>query len=145
GWFLLKYGFADPSEPLVAVPFGVGGDLPLTGDWDGNGTTTLGIYRRDVRQFWLTDSEPQQATYPADVNVVDCPVRDAEGVCQTWEAEDVPLAGDWDGNGTTTLGFYRPSTNTFFLRNCLTFNDPCAAPPVPDGAVPRRRASPGPT
>ncbi len=29
----------------------------------------------------------------------------------------VPLAGDWDGNGTTTIGIYDPVTGAFFLKN----------------------------
>ena len=29
----------------------------------------------------------------------------------------IPLAGDWDGNGTRTPGLYDPATRTFFLRN----------------------------
>ena len=27
-----------------------------------------------------------------------------------------PIAGDWDGNGTTDIGFYDPRTSTWFLR-----------------------------
>ena len=29
----------------------------------------------------------------------------------------LPLAGDWDGDGIDTPGFYRPDTATFYLRN----------------------------
>ena len=29
----------------------------------------------------------------------------------------VALAGDWDGNGTTTAGLYDPTTGSFFLKN----------------------------
>ena len=30
-------------------------------------------------------------------------------------AGDIPLSGDWDGNGTTTIGVFR--AGTWFLRN----------------------------
>ena len=33
-------GFAD-----IAINYGLGGDYPVVGDWDGNGTATIGIYR----------------------------------------------------------------------------------------------------
>lgn len=29
----------------------------------------------------------------------------------------LPIAGDWDGNGSTTIGAYQPGTARFFLRN----------------------------
>jgi hypothetical protein len=32
----------------------------------------------------------------------------------------VPIAGDWDGDGTTTVGLYAQSTGSFFLRNTTT-------------------------
>ena len=37
---------------------------------------------------------------------------------------DLPVAGDWDGNGTTTVGGYRPSTNTFYQTNDLKSGTP---------------------
>ncbi len=35
-------------------------------------------------------------------------------------ASDIPLMCDWDGNGSRTVGVYRPSTSTFYLRNTNT-------------------------
>ncbi|MCC8994427.1 MAG: hypothetical protein LM550_12230, partial [Candidatus Contendobacter sp.] len=29
----------------------------------------------------------------------------------------LPLVGDWDGNGTQTIGLYNPATARFYLRN----------------------------
>lgn len=34
---------------------------------------------------------------------------------------DVPVVGDWDGDRTTTIGLYRPSDRTFYLRNSNTY------------------------
>ena len=28
-----------------------------------------------------------------------------------------PLVGDWDGNGTATVGLFNPATSTFYLKN----------------------------
>ena len=36
----------------------------------------------------------------------------------------IPIAGDWDGNGTTTLGLYNPATSTFYLRNSTSLQSP---------------------
>lgn len=37
--------------------------------------------------------------------------------------EALPLAGDWNGDGLTTIGFYTPSNGTFYLRNTNTPGD----------------------
>ena len=42
-------GFAD-----VALNYGLPGDYPVVGDWDGNGTITIGIYRNGT--FYLRNS-----------------------------------------------------------------------------------------
>ena len=75
-------------------------DVPLTGDWNGDGTTEVGLYRPSTHQFFY---------------------RDAGGaVVQTFSwgnSGDVPLTGDWNGDGTTEVGLYRPSTHQFFYRD----------------------------
>lgn len=32
---------------------------------------------------------------------------------------DKPISGDWDGDGKDGIGFFRPSTRTFYLKNHL--------------------------
>lgn len=51
-----------------------------------------------------------QSSGPADITISYGPSN------ASW----VPLAGDWDGNGTDTPGLYNPATGTFFLRNTST-------------------------
>ncbi len=95
-------GYAD-----VAINYGIPGDKPVVGDWDGDGTVTIGIYRNGV--FYLRNS-----------NTV--------GVAEVYFAfgspGDQPVAGDWDGNGTDTVGIYRSSNFTFYLRNSNTTGTP---------------------
>ncbi|MCS7079570.1 MAG: hypothetical protein NZ585_05905 [Chloracidobacterium sp.] len=86
--------------------YGLGGDIPLAGDWDGDGIDTPGIYRNvnGAMTFFLINNNTGGF---ADVSF-------AFG-----QPGDIPIAGDWDGDGTVTVGVYRPSTQTFFLRNAL--------------------------
>jgi hypothetical protein len=77
-------------------------DIPIVGDWDGNGTTTIGIYRPGNNTFYLRNGNSPGA---------------ASIVVQYGLPGDIPLAGDWDGNGITTIGVYRPSNSSFNLRN----------------------------
>lgn len=80
------------------VGYGDPTDVPLVGDWDGNGTTTVGLQRANT--FLLRN---QNTTGAAEVGAV------------YGDPGDVGVAGDWDGDGTDTIGVRRGAT--FFLRN----------------------------
>ena len=88
-------GFAD-----IAINYGVPGDYPVVGDWDGNGDATIGIYRNG--SFYLRNSNT---------------VGFADIVFAFGQLGDQPIAGDWNGDGTDTIGVYRPSIGQFLLRN----------------------------
>ena len=89
----------------LEISYGVPGDIPIAGDWDGNRITTIGVYRPDNSTFYLRNSN---TTGFADLEV-------NYGI-----PGDIPIPGDWDGDGTTTIGVYRPSNSTFYLRNSNT-------------------------
>ncbi len=91
--------------------YGTAGDVPIAGDWDGDGIDTPGIYRNvdGVMRFFLINNNTGGF---ADVSF-------AFG-----QPGDIPIAGDWDGNGTVTCGVYRPGNQTFFLRNTNTAGNP---------------------
>jgi hypothetical protein len=89
-------GFAD-----AALNYGLPGDYPVVGDWDGNGTVTIGIYRNGT--FYLRNSNT---------------IGFAEIVFAFGAAGDQPIAGDWNGDGVDTVGVYR--NGTFYLRNSNT-------------------------
>jgi len=91
-------GFAD-----VAINYGLGGDYPVVGDWNGDGTDTIGIYRNGT--FYLRNSNT--------LGIADLTVAFGS-------AGDQPIAGDWNNDGTDTIGLYRSSTGTFLLRNTNT-------------------------
>ena len=84
-----------------SIPFGQVGDVPLACDWNGDGVSTLGIFRSGT--FFLTD-EPGGAV--------------ASTVFGYGQAGDQPVCGDWDGNGTDTVGVYRKGV--VYLRNSNT-------------------------
>jgi hypothetical protein len=94
----------NPVGEEITVEFGQPGDLPVVGDWDGDGVTTVGVYRQG--QFLLRNSNRPG---PADI------------VVNLGEAGDLPLAGDWDGDGQVTVGVYSPTKGLFRLSN--TFKD----------------------
>ncbi|MFD0272791.1 DUF1906 domain-containing protein [Kitasatospora sp. NPDC127111] len=95
------FAMADSGGGLVrAVAFGNQGDVPLVGDWTGQGRDTIGIYRPSDASFYLTSDN-------ATVTIA-VPFGDRG---------DVPLVGDWTGQGRDTIGIYRPSDAAFYLTN----------------------------
>ncbi len=82
--------------------YGIGGDIPIMGDWDGNGTITCGVVRNESGNlFWYLNNSISGGA--ADI------------VFSYGNAGDVPVAGDWDGNGTWTPGVVRGVN--WLLRN----------------------------
>ena len=86
-----------------ALNYGLPGDYPVVGDWDGNGTVTIGIYRNGY--FYLRNENT---------------IGFAEVVFPFGQPGDQPIAGDWDGDGVDTIGVFRPSIAQFLLRNSNT-------------------------
>ncbi len=49
--FTLRFVGVSGVPWTATVPFGQAGDLPVTGDWDGNGFTDLGGWRPGTATF----------------------------------------------------------------------------------------------
>ncbi len=98
GPFDFTFVFGSPPGP---------GFLPIAGDWDGSGTDRVGLYDPQTGTFFLKTSansagdEPLGQGFPFGVG----------------GGKRVPITGDWDGNGTDTIGVYNPAQSTFSLRN----------------------------
>jgi len=91
-------GFAD-----LGLNYGLAGDYPVVGDWDGDGDDTIGVYRNGI--FLLRNSNS---------------VGFANITVAFGSPGDQPIAGDWNNDGVDTIGVYQSSTGTFLLRNSNT-------------------------
>ncbi len=78
--------------------FGQGGDVPLVGDWDGDGDDTVGVYRKD-KVYLRNDLR----TLPAEIEFF------------FGRAGDKPFTGDFDGDGDTDIGLHRESSGLVYL------------------------------
>ncbi len=87
--------------PEVVFTHGSRGDLPVAGDWNGDGTDTIGYYRRGT--FYLRNSNSSGG---ADISFA---FGNSEG--------DLPIAGDWNEDRRDTIGVYRPSNGSFYLKD----------------------------
>lgn len=89
--------FAAPPDRAFAFG-GVAGDIPISGDWNGDGTEKAGIYRASNGLFIL-DFDGDRLFNPAIDKVYDLGVGTAAG--------DVPVVGDWNGSGASKVGLFR--------------------------------------
>ena len=89
---------------LTAVSFGPAGALPVMGDFDGNGTTTVGVYSPTLGEFFQRNSN-------------------TEGTAQTrfrfgsTNSTYAPIVGNWNGAGGASIGLYNAVAGKFLLRN----------------------------
>jgi hypothetical protein len=82
--------------------FGQSTDLPVVGDWDGNGFDTIGLYRSTEGRFLLSDS-----------NTVPSIAYDFS----FGNPGDTPIAGKWDAMTTGSgVGVYRGSNGVLYLK-----------------------------
>lgn len=91
---------------ITLVAFGLNGDLPIVGDWNGDGIDTIGIFRPSTNEWILTNGPNTNNTSPPeDIHIV------------FGQNGDLPIAGDWNGDGSDTPGLFRPSNTQFLLSN----------------------------
>ncbi len=112
---------AGGGTPDIVFEFGRHGDVPLAGDWNGDGVDTPGVYRNGT---WLLRSSLTGGS-----------VTEVE----FGETGDVPVVGDWNGDGVDTPGVVRGSRwillNTFEATGPTVefdFGAAAAAPVVGD-------------
>jgi peptidoglycan hydrolase-like amidase len=95
-----RWALLTPDGQVLRFNYGRAGDVPLVGDWNGDGTDTVGIVRD---RTWHLRHE--LAGGPADRSFIYG--RVGQG--------DLPLVGDWNGNGTDGVGIVRG--REWHLRN----------------------------
>ena len=90
---------ADPTKD-ACISYGMTGDIPIVGDWNGNGVSKIGVFRNGM---WYLD-------YPGTASWVGCgaPGDPTKDVCISYGMTgDIPIVGDWNGNATTKIGVFR--------------------------------------
>ncbi|MGC1272443.1 MAG: ELWxxDGT repeat protein [Planctomycetaceae bacterium] len=106
--------------------YGLAGDVPATGDWDGDGLTEVGVFRDG---WWSLDRNGNRQFDSADI------------VAHYGNDGDVPVVGDWDGDGRDEVGVFRggmwyldaDGTNSFAATDAIySFGSPGDVPVVGD-------------
>ena len=85
--------------------FGNPGDRPVPGDTNGDGKDTVSIYRPNKQRFYIINRLGSNGGG----------LGDAEYFFSFGNPGDVPVVGDFDGDGIDTVGVYR--SGSWYLRN----------------------------
>jgi hypothetical protein len=81
--------------------FGTSDSVPVTGDWNKDGTTEIGYYQPGTNGIWHLD---YTGNGKWDAGVID-------RVYIFGTTGSIPVTGDWNKDGTTEIGYYQPGTN----------------------------------
>ena len=85
----------EPTDRMGVFGIGLTGEVPVVGDWNGNGITKIGVYMDgiwylDLNNNWQWDGEP----------------TDQMGIFGIGLEGEVPVVGDWNGDGISEIGVY---------------------------------------
>ncbi len=86
-----------PREDVIdhVFRFGVSVDLPVAGDWNGDGISSIGVFRAGT---WILDADG------------DGRLTDRDLVVHFGTEGDLPVVGDWNGDGIDDIGVFRQGT-----------------------------------
>jgi len=90
----------EPSDKSLS--WGLPNDVPVIGDWNGDGKEGIGIFRPSSG-IWSLDSNENFAWEPSDKSL-------------SWGLpNDVPIIGDWNGDNKDDIGIFRPGSGIWSL------------------------------
>ena len=102
-WYLNPNNAISPDSALTYFVYGLKGDVPVVGDWNGDNINTVGVFRPSDATWYLN---PNNA---ASLN--NTLISFGYGL-----PGDIPIVGDWNGDGIDTVGVFRPSNAMWYLN-----------------------------
>ena len=97
-YFYFRGSMNNPAGSITFLPWGISGDLPLVGDFDGDGRRDTAIFRPSSRFTYIRNSSNGQMR-----------------VAQLGLATDNLVPADYDGDSVTDLAAFRTSDRTWYI------------------------------
>jgi len=109
-WYILKSSSAYTTS--LSFVLGGGTDMPMPGDYDGDGTTDLGAYHRATGTWTILQSSTNFTTSLTITlgTSADRPTSYVTVLNTTLIPTDVTRASNYDGDKKSDVAVYRPST-----------------------------------
>ncbi len=95
-WYILQ----SSSGLLLARPFGLRTDKPISADFDGDGVNDFAVYRPSEGNWYILDEQTNSLI-----------------VYRFGLADDFPIPSDFDGDGKADISVFRPSDNNWYRLN----------------------------
>jgi serine-aspartate repeat-containing protein C/D/E len=93
GYWIMPDGVSQSMADVQGLTFGIPGALPVSGDFNGDGISEVGLYHEGQ---WYIDLNRNGRWDEEDL------------WAQLGNVEDLPVVGDWDGDGKDDIGVFGP-------------------------------------
>jgi hypothetical protein len=156
-WYVL----GGPGSAQVGYAWGMAGDVPVPGDFDGDGKTDFSIFRPSTGIWWVVKSSDNTsysiafgagsdkvapADYDGDGKTDAAVFRPTTGI---WYIQpsggsgyygvtfglgtDIPTPADYDGDGKADIGVWRDSNKTFYSSGSSSWQLAVSSQPLAVG------------
>lgn len=96
-----------PDGTMQRIRLGSRSSTPVAGDWNGDGVDDVGVHDAATTTFTLRTPGTDPETGAPTVALT---------TLRYGTTTDLPVAGDWNGNGVDDVGVWTPGTATWSLR-----------------------------